>query len=457
MVLRRELNAYCFFMNGMVGVSLLIIPAAVQQAGFVGSLLVLLFLACANWLTHLELLEITERLSLSLSITDPLMKEDALLKSPYQWDLPRIVYMKLGGVCGVIYSLFFAAHAFGGMAAYASVFGKSLGTLMSCKYECYEDYWLELKQAGCESKDMTECLPVYRLGTVAFFFISFAFYKRGIRSEWIHLLMTSFQIVTVLCIVLYAFTQGSVRDFPQNRELLWRVGNLPYVTSVFIFAGIYQVYAPSVLAASTKHPDSQKKVAEWIFWSTLVMYGSMGLVTVLFFKAETNPLDIDFSKSDSSFGLLLLMVELGMFVFADSISNSAFFRHTLADAIFSFVYSPNIVLEKANHPYMHKWLPILCGVPAFTVAYLYPNIVSSIQETVMSLCGLCGVVLTLVFIPLCHNKARKQTGDDRLNLEMRLPGLEWLNYGVAGIAAAGFVFLFLHKAYSTLPDTTIVP
>jgi len=389
------------------------------------------------------------------------MKEDALLRSPYQWDLPLIVYLKLGKVCGAIYSLFFAAHALGGMAAYVSVFGKSVSTIMSCKHQCYQDLWLELQPAGCESEDVNLCLSVYRCGTVVFFFIiSFVFYKERIRQQWMHLFMTAFQIVTVLSVVLYALTKRNVDNFPKNRVLFWQEEDLPYVASVFIFAGIYQVYAPSVLAASTKHPNSQKKVAGWIFWSTLVMYGSVGLVAVLFFEQGTKPLNIDFSDENTDFFLLLLMLEMGAFVIADSISNSAFFGHTTADAIFSFFYSPNKTLEKAKHPYMHKWLPILCEIPVFAFAFLRPNIVSSIQETLMSLCGLCGVVLTLVFIPLCHNAARVQRiGDDRLNLKVTIPGVKWLNYVVAFISTAGFAFLFLHKLYppsETPPDTTRV-
>jgi len=446
MVLKREVNAYCFFMNGLIGVSLLVIPAAVQQASFVGSLLVLLYLTCANWLTHLELLEITERLSLSAPIADTLIKEDALLKSPYQWDLPLIVYLKLGRVCGAICSLFFAAHALGGMAVYVSVFGRLLSTIAGCKYKCYTDSWQQLEQPGCESENVGQCLFVYHCGAAVFLcIIVFVYYKEWIRSQWMHLFMAVVQIGTIVVVFLYAFTQGSVSDFPKDRKLFWPVGDLPHVASVFIFAGIYQVYAPSVLAASTKHPNSQKKVADWIFWSTLVMYGSIGLVAVLFYKKTA---DFNFSNEGTSSSSWFLMTEMGVFAIADSISNSAFFGHTVSDAIFSLAYSPDKKREKANHPYMHKWLPILCEIPAFAVAFLHPNIVSPMQDTATSLCGLCGVVLTLVFIPLCHNEARRQQEvDDKLNLEVKLQGVKWLNYWVAGVTAAGFTYLFLHNMH----------
>ena len=90
-----QFGNYCLIMNGVVGAGVLVIPKVFQSAGVVASLVVMVGVAGLCWMMQVELLAITEKLTVeeNRGVKEPLIKGEG---KEYQWDISEIVKSTLG-------------------------------------------------------------------------------------------------------------------------------------------------------------------------------------------------------------------------------------------------------------------------------------------------------------------------------------------------------------------------
>lgn len=359
-------DMYCVLCNFLVGAGILAIPKAFQTGGILVTFALLLIVALINWLLHREILEITEELSLPQSPNEPLLDTDRQLKSPHQWDLPAIVHKTMGPLFYAIYFPFFTAYVVIVVATYSNIFGQTTGALFGCYYS--EEY----------TSMENDCKTKYHLGTLVFMIITGILAVIDYEKQiWMHRLMVVIQFVFTTLIVVFAIDFFLSTDYKlQVRHIPNSARDFLYAFQVIMFACWYLTATPSVLAASAKHHNSQKKVAFWIFASSMIIYSVVGLVagTVLVDVSNNN---INFFKEyhsvrgEQSFLLLAILVVPAL----DIISNSPIICQTLSGALFTAFYGTNHNIERKSHPYIHILLRVSTVIPPFLLASLFPKFV----------------------------------------------------------------------------------
>jgi len=429
MVVGSKWGMYCILVNALVGAGILTLPKAFQAGGLLVSFVCLLIIALVNWLIHRELLEITEELSLSNSSDQHLLDEDRLLKSPYQWELPEIVRQIMGPMAYAFYFFFFAAYVVTQVATYISLFGQAMCGIFGYNF-------------ASEMPD--KCGYVYPIGMFVFTAgICVLATLDYMKQMWAHRAMAAAQFLFTVLIVIFSFTQKSNPHYS-----LYNPGtsfsDFLYTVKVIVFACAYQICIPSVLAASAKHHTSQIQVAYWMFVSAMVMYGTVGCVAGMLLNLDQSNISLSF-KPSSELPSTLISVIIGIPAI-DLIFNSPIYSQSLSSSVFTALYGPDHKSGRTLYPWAHLLLRVGCVLPSLLVAFLIQVEVVS-YEKVAQVCGSCVVMVIMIFIPLCYNLRRPST--KTLNLRVKLSGLTFINYAIAGMSALLFLAVVLEGQFSS--------
>ena len=367
-------DVYCFLMNAIVGAGIFVIPNAFQQAGIATSCLLLLLIALLSWLLHIELLAITEKLTLSSSIVDssselPLQKR--LLTSQHQWDLSEMVLVLLGKSYSVGYFLCFAFCILGTLTAYNNIFGTAFGSFLGC------DYTSARVESGC--------MRTYQVGTLLFTVVVAVLTAVDYKEQaWLQYVMTSLQYFVVAFIGFYCIFRGSTEHLTVQNSLIAGPSSIGNTFSVLVFACLYHMCLPSILAASLNHHKASLQVAMWVFLSVVSIYGLMGCISSLFLSDIPSNISLLFKenlKRNSSDVPLLLAYFSSIVVFApalDVIGNSAIYGQALTGIIITAMYGTNHEEVKMQRPLLCRLIRVGCVLPALLFASFSVKLVTHI-------------------------------------------------------------------------------
>ena len=407
---------YFVLSNALLGANIYAIPRTFQAGGVQFSLCLLFFIALVNWLFHLELMEITEELSLTVAQENQWIGEGQS-KAIHQWDLTVIVKVILGPKWARVYFACFVVFTTGLMASFMMMWGQAYSTLLSCEQD------LEHFNENCAWQ--------YHVGTLLLAVITAGLMTNNhIHQLWLHQCATVAQVMMVVSIVLYAcahvYSGIIVSNVPTSSS------GLLYSIETLAFACNYQVCVPSVLACA-KHSRAQRQVAFWLFVSAVSLYGIVGclagLLNVIYYNTSLLFYSPVFS-SELSWAML--------FVFTDLLSSAPIPCQALSNSVFSAIYGPNHDSGRATHPTSYLLIRVLSVLPAFLVSTLTKRLVLSKQDIVLTITAKCGIVVILIFIPVCYNRLKRS--GQKLKLRVKLGGLTGINYVIA--VSSGLVLVW---------------
>lgn len=428
-------DMYCFLMNAVVGAGIFVIPSAFQQAGIAASFLLLVCVALLSWLLHIELLAITEKLTLSSSLAIPSSEplQDSFLTSQHQWDLSEIVSVLLGKTCSVGCFLSFTFYILGTLTAYNNMFGTAFGSFLGCNYT----------STPVES----ECMHIYQGGALLFTVIIAVLTAVDYKEQaWLQYIMTALQYFVASFIVFYCLFRGSTEHLTLQNSVI-QPAALGSTLSVLIFACPYHMCVPSLLAASHKHHKANRQVAMWLFLSVVGIYGLMGCLSSFFLSDIPSNISLlfkeDLRNSPEAPLLLLYLSSLVVFTPAvDVMSNSAIYGQALAGIIISSLYGTNHEQVKAQRPVLYRVIRVMCVLPPLLFCSFSTQLGSFV-----TFAGNCCVLITFVAIPLCYNAAQSKL-KEKSKFELQVRGLKSLNYAIAAVFSVFFILVMSRDFYA---------
>lgn len=433
---------YCFFMNAIVGAGIFVIPSAFQQAGVVAAFLILVCVALLSWLLHIELLAVTEKLTLSSSLATTCSEslQDSFLTSQHQWDLSEIVLVLLGKKCSVGYFLCFAFYILGTLTAYNNMFGTAFGSFLGCDYT----------SASVDS----QCLHIYQGGALCFTIIIAVLTAVDYKEQaWLQFVMTALQYFVAAFIVFYCIFRGSTEHMTLQNSVI-QPAALGNTTSILIFACLYQMCIPSLLAASHKHHKANLQVAKWVFFSVVCIYGLMGCISSLFLGDIPSNISLLFKEDlrHSADAPLFLLYLSSIVIFtpaADVTTNSAIYGQALAGMIVTSLCGTNHEQVKAQRPVLYRLIRVLCVLPPLLFCSFSTQLVITTQGSFVAFAGNCCVLITCVSIPLCYNAAQSKV-EEVSKFELKMRGLKSLNYAIVAASTVFFLLVMSQDFYAVL-------
>jgi len=433
-------DMYCFLMNAVVGAGIFVIPSAFQQAGIAASCLILVCVALLSWLLHIELLAITEKLTLSSSLAIPSSEplKDSFLTSQHQWDLSEIVSVLLGKTCSVGYFLCFAFSTLGTLTAYNNMFGTAFGSFLGCNYT----------STPVES----ECMHIYQGGALLFTVIIAVLTAVDYKEQaWLQYIMTALQYFVASFIVFYCLLRGSTDHLTLQNSII-QPAALGNTLSIIVFASLYHMCVPSLLAASHKHHKANRQVAMWVFFSVVGIYGLMGCLSSLLLSDIPSNISLLFKEDlkNSPEAPLLLLYLSSIVIFtpaADVMGNSAIYGQALAGVIITSLYGTNHVQVKAQRPILYRLIRVLCVLPSLLFCSFSTKLVIRTQSSFVVFTGNFCVLITFVAIPLCYNAAQSKV-EEKSKFELKVRGLKSINYAIAAVSSVFFVLTMSRDVYA---------
>ena len=274
----------------------------------------------------------------------------------------------MGSMCYAVYFPFFAAHLVMVMATYSNLFGQTVCVVFGCEHH--------LGDARAE----TGCKTIYYLGVFTFMVITGTLTALNYDQQiWMHRIMVVIQFIFTIIITIFAiqfFSAGNYEPIERNVPIDFK--GFLYSFQVIMFACWYLTATPSVLAASAKHHKNQKKVAFWIFASSMVIYGVIGCVVGTLLEEVSSNNIIFYQKylslqKEQSFLLFAILVIPAV----DIISNSPIICQILSGALFSALYGANHKVERKKHPDIYLILRVSSAIYPFLIASIIPKFVSA--------------------------------------------------------------------------------
>ena len=367
-------ETYCFLMNSVVGAGILAIPGAFQHNGVLASAVLLSVVMLLNWVVHVELLAVTEKLTLSAlsdeSIKQQLLPELHLLTSEDHWDLPEIVGALFGRTHKSIYFLFFAGFIIGTISAYTNIFGTAFGSFLHCDYTVDEV--------------SEECRHTYLLGTGVFTVLVCILTALDYKEQsWVQYLMTGLQFTMAGFVILYCVLRESTGHLTFANVVVAGPSEMGSTFAILVFSVLYIIVFPSLFAVSNRHHRAQKQVAAWVSISTFALYCFFGTICALLIEKIPSNVSLYFKEEVEKLGeiavpsmLLLLTYVVIIAPAIDITTNAPIYGHALAGGVITSIYGTNHQEIKRLHPILYRLIRVICVLPAFFLASLSTKLVT---------------------------------------------------------------------------------